>query len=37
MMALLSNLSVRFRLSAAIAVLFGLILLVSMIGLLVLN
>lgn len=33
----LSNLSIRFRLSAAIAVLFGLILLVSMIGLLVLN
>ncbi|OIQ33663.1 MAG: hybrid sensor histidine kinase/response regulator [Alphaproteobacteria bacterium MedPE-SWcel] len=33
----LSNLSVRFRLSAAIAVLFGLILLVSLIGLLVLN
>lgn len=33
----LSNLTVRLRLSAAIAVLFGLILLVSLIGLLVLN
>lgn len=36
-MPTLSNLSVRFRLSAAIAVLFGLILLVSLIGFLVLN
>lgn len=36
-MPTLSNMSVRFRLSAAIAVLFGLILLVSVIGLLVLT
>ncbi|WP_122072021.1 ATP-binding protein [Pseudophaeobacter sp. EL27] len=36
-MPFLANLSVRFRLSAAIAVLFGLMLLVSSIGLLVLN
>lgn len=35
-MPTLSNLSVRFRLSAAIAVLFGLIMLVSLIGMLVL-
>ncbi|WP_294224899.1 ATP-binding protein [uncultured Shimia sp.] len=36
-MAILSRLSVRARLSAAIAVLFGLILLVSLVGMLVLN
>ena len=36
-MSVLASLSVRFRLSAAIAVLFGLILLVSLIGVLVLN
>ncbi|NIZ63402.1 hybrid sensor histidine kinase/response regulator [Sedimentitalea sp. CY04] len=36
-MPYLSNLSVRFRLSSALAVLFGLILLVSLIGVLVLN
>ena len=36
-MLALSRLSVRFRLSAAIAVLFGLILLVSLIGMRVLN
>ena len=36
-MSVLARLSVRFRLSAAIAVLFGLILLVSLIGILVLN
>ncbi len=36
-MSVLARLSVRFRLSAAIAVLFGLILLVSLIGVLVLN
>ncbi|MFY1709144.1 ATP-binding protein [Tritonibacter scottomollicae] len=36
-MSILSRLSIRFRLSAAIAVLFGLILLVSLIGMRVLN
>lgn len=36
-MAILSRLSVRARLSAAISVLFGLILLVSLVGMLVLN
>lgn len=36
-MSVLAGLSVRFRLSAAIAVLFGLILLVSLIGVFVLN